>query len=81
MFSSTSIERKIVEPQYYIDKTPTTDDDHHVHSEVIDLGAVEPNLSIKHMLASIKQCFIDLRNSLIPFRWSQAHPSAFDSHQ
>jgi hypothetical protein len=29
-------------------------------------------MSMTHIVVSIKQCFIDLRDSLIPFGWSQA---------
>ena len=66
------------QPQYVIDETPTikdtseSNDDVHIDSEAIDLHSIHPNLSVTYTATTVKQCFIDLRDSLKPFDWSRA---------
>ena len=79
LFSLRFARVKILEPQYYIDETPTIKETsesngevHEIDSEVIDLHSIHPNLSVKHTATTVKQCFVDLRDSLKPFAWSEA---------
>jgi len=61
------------EPQYYIDYISSNKDggEHHdIYAQVPHINQIQPVLNASHMISSIRQALVDLRDSLIPFSWS-----------
>ncbi len=73
------IKRKMSEPQYFIDDTPNNKDNSEYHgknndpyAQIPNINQIQPDVTISHMISSIKQSLDDLCTSLVPYSWSHA---------